>query len=449
MTEQVLTSANTDQAARLGPIWLNPGVSRRNAFTYFYAAFFTIGMVAFLSFMQPYLLTENLGIPAEEQGRATSLLALPYEFAFLLMVGPLGALADRIGRRPIYVVGFLWVSVVLVLLPLTETLLQLGVLRAFYGIGSACITSMMATVLADYPQERSRGKMLAFSGICNGLGAIFMVLLMGRLLLSFFSEMGYNDLVSGRLTYWCGGGLAVITALILGRGLKAGRPARANERVPVHKLVRKGAQAARANPRILIACCEAFIARGDLVVVSTFLSLWAKEAGLLSGLTLPEAIGAAAGLAATVSTAQLLFSPAIGYFIDKVDRLTAMAIAMGIAGTAYLWVGFSPDPLALVFIPAALMLGLGEAAAIMSGAAVVGQEASESFRGAVVGLFNFCGSVGTLTIVFVGGFVFDAWMPGAPFVMVGIINLLVMLGAITIRRRTGYREPSYLASTAD
>ena len=283
MTDAALTSANTDDAARLGPIWLNPGISRRNALTYFYAAISTIGMVAFLAFMQPYLLEENLGIPSAEQGRATSLLALPYEFAFLIMVGPIGALADRIGRRPIYVVGFLWVGTVLALLPLTETLLQLAVLRAFYGVGSACITSMMATVLADYPQERSRGKMLAFSGICNGLGAIFMVLLMGRLLLSTFSEMGYDDLMSGRLTYWCGAGLAVVTAIILGRGLKAGRPARAVERVPVRKLIGKGALAARSNPRILIACCEAFIARGDLAVVSTFLSLWAKEAGLLAG----------------------------------------------------------------------------------------------------------------------------------------------------------------------
>jgi MFS family permease len=445
MTEIPLTTSNTDNAAKLGPIWLNPGVSRRNAFTYFYAAFFTIGMVAFLAFMQPYLLTENLKIPADEQGRATSLLALPYEFAFLLMVGPIGALADRIGRRPIYVVGFLWVGAVLVLLPLVESLLQLAVLRAFYGVGAACITSMMATVLADYPQERARGKMLALSGICNGLGAIFMVLLLGRLLLSLFSNMGYDDLISGRLTYWSGAVLAVITALVLSRGLKGGRPGKVTERKPVLKLVREGAGAARGNPRIFIACCEAFIARGDLAVVSTFLSLWAKEAGLLAGMSLPEAVGTAAGLAATVSTAQLLFSPVVGYFIDKFDRLTAMATAMGIAGTAYLWVGFSADPLALIFIPAALMLGLGESAAILSGAAVVGQEASENIRGAVIGLFNFCGSVGTLVIVVVGGFMFDAWMPGAPFVFVGVINLGIFAAAIIIRRRTGYRAPNFRA----
>ena len=448
MNEQVLTSANTDEASRIGPIWLNPGVSRRNAFTYFYAAFFTIGMVAFLAAMQNYLLTSNLGIPEDEQGAAVSLLALPYEFAFLLMVGPLGALADRIGRRPIYVVGFLWVGAVMFLLPLTETLLQLGVLRAFYGVGSACITSMMATVLADYPQERSRGKMLAASGICNGFGAIVMAVLLGQLP-RVFSSMGYDSLLSGRLTYWIGAALAVITAIVLSRGLKAGRPGTSQERLPLRQVVAEGAQVARGNPRILIACCEAFIARGDLAVVSTFLTLWAKQAGLLAGLTLPEALAAATMLAGTVSLAQLLFAPVVGFFVDKVDRLTGMATAMGLAGVAYLLVGFSPDPLALIFIPAALMLGMGESAAILSGAAVIGQEASENVRGIVVGLFNLCGSIGTLAIVFVGGFLYDAWMPGAPFVMVGIINLLVMAGAIAVRRHSGYQSPSYLASKTD
>ncbi len=447
MSEEVLKSANTDAAARVGPIWMNPGVTRRNAFTYFYAAFFTIGMVAFLSAMQNYLLTANLGIPEAEQGGATSLLALPYEFAFLLMVGPLGALSDRIGRRPIYVVGFLWVGAVMFLLPLTETLFQLGVLRGFYGIGSACITSMMATVLADYPQERSRGKMLAASGICNGLGAIVMAVLLGQLP-RVFSGMGYDALLSGRLTYWLGAVLAVITAIVLSRGLKGGKPGKTRERVPLQHVVLEGAKVAKGNPRILIACCEAFIARGDLVVVSTFLTLWAKQSGLLAEMSLPEALAAATMLAGTVSLAQLLFSPVVGFFLDKIDRLVGMAAAIGFAGVAYLWVGFSSDPLAAWFIPAAIALGMGEAAAILSGAAVIGQEANENVRGAVVGLFNLCGSIGTLTIVFIGGFVYDAWMPGGPFVMVGIINLLVMTGAILVRRSTGYRPPEFVASNA-
>lgn len=445
MTDSVASASSANLVVKLGPIWLNPGVTRRNALTYFYAAFFTIGMVAFLSFMQPYLLTENLGIPADKQGRATSILALPYEFAFMLMVGPLGALADRIGRRPIYVAGFLWVGVVLALLPLTENMLQLGVLRAMYGVGSACITSMMATVLADYPQERSRGKMLAGSGICNGLGAVMMVGLLSQLP-RVFSEMGYDALMSGRLTYWCGTVLAIGSALIISRGLKAGKPGKPQARERLLQLVLKGAAAARRNPRVRIACAEAFIARGDLVVVATFLSLWAKEAGLLAGLSLQEAVAKAGMLAVVVSVAQLLFSPVVGFVLDKVDRLTGMSIALGLASIAYLWVGFSPDPLALVFIPAALMLGMGESAAILSGAAVIGQEANEDIRGSVVGLFNFCGSVGTLIIAVVCGFLFDAWMPGAPFVFVGCINLVILVAAIRVRIQTGYRAPDARAS---
>lgn len=431
-------------AIRLGPIWLNPGISKRNALTYFYAAFFTIGMLAFVSFMQPYLLTENLGIPADEQGRATSILALPYEFAFMLMVGPLGALADRIGRRPIYVAGFLWMGTALALFPLAENLVQLGLLRAFYGVGSACITSMMATVLADYPQERSRGLMLAGSGICNGLGAVMMVGLLSQVP-KLFSSMGFDDLMSGRLTYWCGTALAVITALIISRGLKPGKPGKPYVRQPLRRLIGQGIGQARQNPRIAVACMGAFIARGDLVVVATFLSLWAKEAGLLAGMSLQEAVAKAGMLAVMVSVSQLLFSPVVGFVLDRVDRLTGMSIAMGLAGVAYIWVGFSPDPLALIFIPAAILLGMGEAAAILSGAALIGQEADENIRGSVLGLFNFCGSVGTLTVAVVSGILFDLWMPGAPFVFVGFINLAILGLAVTVRIRTSYRAPDYRA----
>ncbi len=39
---------------------------------------------------------------------------------------------------------------------------------------------------------------------------------------------------------------------------------------------------------------------------------------------------------------------------------------------------------------------------------VVEEEATEDIRGSVVGLFNFCGSVGTLVVVVTCGFLFYA-----------------------------------------
>ncbi|MCK6370231.1 MAG: MFS transporter, partial [Gammaproteobacteria bacterium] len=71
----------------------------------------------------------------------------------------------------------------------------------------------------------------------------------------------------------------------------------------------------------------------------------------------------------------------------------------------------------------------------------IGQEAPAGIRGSVLGLFNLCGSVGVLCISLTAGYVFDHWMPGAPFVVVGCANLVLFLVALWVRRRDGYRSP--------
>jgi len=431
--------------ARLGPIHLAPGISRRNALTYLYAAFFTIGLISVVSFMQPYLLSNNLGLPVDEEGRASSILQVSYEIIVLLAVGPLGALADRIGRRPIYVLGFCWLGASFFLFPLVQNLWQLTLCRMFFGIGTASVTCMMATVLADYPRERSRGLMIASSGVCNGLGAITIIVALSQLL-SFLADQGFGAVVSGRITYWAGTTLALISAIVVGRGLKPGKPGKPRGRVPLLKLLGEGTAAARANPRLLVACTEAFVARGDLVVVNTFFSLWARQAGVRDGLSLEEAVATAGLFVSVIAMANLCWSPIWGFMLDRLDRVTALATAMAIAGTAYIWVGFSPNPIVTAFIPAAIMLGIGEGSAILSGAAVIGQETPEDIRGSVLGLFNFCGSIGIITIAALGGWLFDAWMPGGPFVFVGLINLSIFIFAATVRLRTGYRAPTESAN---
>ena len=48
--------------ARLGPLWLSPGVTRGNAATLLFGAFSTLSLVTFVTFAQPYLFA-ILGIP--------------------------------------------------------------------------------------------------------------------------------------------------------------------------------------------------------------------------------------------------------------------------------------------------------------------------------------------------------------------------------------------------
>jgi len=59
----------------------------------------------------------------------------------------------------------------------------------------------------------------------------------------------------------------------------------------------------------------------------------------------------------------------------------------------------------------------------------------------VLGVFNVCGSIGILCVTLLAGYIFDAWMPGGAFVVVGMINLCVCAIAIMVRQKVGYRSP--------
>jgi hypothetical protein len=48
---------------------LAPGYESRQLYSYLYAAFVTIGLLAFVSFFQTYLMNVNLGLPVTLQGR--------------------------------------------------------------------------------------------------------------------------------------------------------------------------------------------------------------------------------------------------------------------------------------------------------------------------------------------------------------------------------------------
>jgi MFS family permease len=323
---------------------------------------------------------------------------------------------------------------------MAETMTQLVMGRMFFAVGAAMVTGMMATVLADYPQEKSRGLMVAAAGVANGLGAVTLIITMSRLPV-WFADLGYSTLMSGRFTYWVAATLCVITAIIVGRGLQAGKPGRQLQQQHLGQLLNEGLQAARQNPRIAVACLEAFVARGDAVMIATFFSLWANLAGQAEGLSLEEAIAKAAMFVAIVQGSSLLWAPIWGIVLDRVDRLTAVAIGMALASAGYIWVGFSPSPIVAAFIPAAILLGIGEFSAMLSGAALIGQEAPVDIRGSVMGLFNLCGSIGILCITLVAGYIFDAWMPGGAFIFVGLINMAVFITAFIVRQKVGYRDP--------
>ena len=136
--------------------------------------------------------------------------------------------------------------------------------------------------------------------------------------------------------------------------------------------------------------------------------------------------------------AMIFFTPVMGWIVDRLDRVTALAVAMSFAAVGYLALGLVGDPWNSPWIyPVALLAGMGEAGVIVSAPALVGQEAPIRVRGSVFGFVAFAGSVGVLVNVKLSGVLFDAWMYQAPFILMGALNAVVLVWAVIVRLKYG------------
>lgn len=427
---------------KLGPVWLEPGISRLNVYTLLYASFFTIASSVFLSTSQPYIFMEILNIPIEAQGRLSGDLVLYNEIIVLLLIGPLGVLADKIGRRPIYAAGFFFLFIGYMLYPTASSVTELTIYRMIFAIGVSCNTAMIATVQADYPQDPWRGRLIGICGLLQGLGVV-LVIFIGSKLPGFYAAGGADAIEAGRYAFWTFACICLFNSVILRLGLKGGTPvARKKDDDPPFIQKFKTGITAGKNPRIALAYVAAGVSRGDLTVVSTFFSLWLVQAGMANGYTAAEALAEGGKFFGIVQLVALLWAPVSGIIIDKFNRVTALCIAMGLASVGYLSLGAISDPTQNIMYLAAIVLGMGEVNAVLAAQGLVAQEAPKEHRGAIIGVFGTFGALGILLAAKTGGWLFDNWMPAGPFVLMGIANGTLFVIAVAVRIFAGDSPPA-------
>jgi len=426
---------------RFGFIGLEPGVTAKHMWVLLYAAFVSIGLATFDAFGSPYVLSENIGVALAEQGAVLGRLNVYTEILLLMAFTPFGVLSDRIGRRAVYAFGFCCLAIGYALYPYATTVTELAFIRIFYSLGIVGVSGMLATVIADYTIAEHRGRMVGLTGMMNGLGIVTSALLLAKLP-SVFVGMGYTGYQGGQFTLFIVAGLCAFSALVVGRGLKSGLPTTETERPTVRELYRTAAQAAVKNPRIAVAYASAFVARGDLVVVGTFLVLWGKVVAVDAGMDTAAAIEAGRIPFVVAQAAALVGAIGAIVLMDRIHRMTALAVCMGLAAFAYINLLRVDNPLDSANLPFFVILGLGQIAAFMGSTTLIGKEAPKAGRGAVIGAFSVAGALGILVTSGAGGVMFDAIDPRAPFVLLGVMNLLVMLAAAYVRFKAP--GPTYL-----
>ena len=419
--------------AKFGPVRLMPGVTRGHVGAYLWAAFVSIGIFTYATTLQPYLLEVNIGVPVGQRGSVSGDLQFWQEIITLMCVGLFGAWSDRVGRRVVYITGFLITALAYAAYPFANDVGQLLIYRLIYAVGIAALGGMLATVLADYPVDADRGKLTGISFFLNAVGALLFFAVLTRLP-SFYQGFGATETEAGRFAYLSIAAVCVVSALVM-IGLKPGRPDQVAERLPLRTLMTQGIAAGR-QPRIALAYAASFAARADLVIVALFLSLWVQTAAIADGATAAEASSRQGALFGIVQGSAMLWAPIFGWMADKVNRVTLVIIATILSIAGYGWMGFTPDPaMGGAAFGAAAMLGIGQASGILASQVLIAQEAPSAIRGAVIGMVGFFGALGILVISKIGGYTFDEWRPGSSFIIMAGANVLLLAFAIWVRSR--------------
>jgi len=345
------------------------------------------------------------------------------EIAVSTSITCIGLLSDRIGRRIVYTVGVALMGASIFIHPFAENFLELVIFRIIFALGASASVSMLTAILGDYPSNSARGRAGGIMGLMSGLGALLALFVFLRIP-SWIQINGTKG--SGEVMYWLVGGWMLINAMILWAGL-SDKINPENKHASVLSVIVDGAKAA-TNPRVVLAYMASFAARGDSIVLTSFLSLWVHNYESDKG-TPEEAIAYAGVISGIAQVFALVFAVPFGFLADRIDRVFAQLLAAIIAAGGYLMIFLLPAPEGAPIYIAIALVGIGEIGMIVGGQVLIAAEAPTISRGAVSGFFGLMGSLAILLTTKLGGYLFDAWTPTAPFLIVGIFNIIVFLAA--------------------
>lgn len=121
---------------------LSQGIQRRHLLAYFAAAFISSSYAGALAMLQPGLL-QVMEIAPAQQTTLTGNLSAMQELILIVLLGFMGALADRYGRKPIYVFGLLTTAAGFILYPFASTIGELVLYRIIVAFGSAAMIGIL------------------------------------------------------------------------------------------------------------------------------------------------------------------------------------------------------------------------------------------------------------------------------------------------------------------
>lgn len=328
----------------------------------------------------------NVGITA------VSLLISVFAAMRMMSAFGVGKIVDRIGPRFVLGVGLAIVSVSSALAGLSQSYVQLLVLRGIGGVGSAMFSVASASVMANRIPSEVRGRAMSVWSGSFLLGGVLGPVIGGPL-----------TAISLRAPFFFYAGTLAIAAVVTFAALP--RVSTANSTTAHDDSPAEGAREALRLPQFRIALVGSLSQGWSVAVRGSLVPLFITEVLLLSDAW----SGYALAIAAAVNAALLL---PLGRFSDSHGRLPVTFIG---GGAAMLGMAALVAPPALWLMVAAMaLLGVGGAAQAVGPSAIMG-DVARGRRGSVIATYQVTGDVGTMIGPIVAGVLADLFGFSAGF----------------------------------
>ncbi len=336
---------------------------------------------------------------------AIGLLLSAYSIMQFIFAPVLGRLSDRIGRRPIIMLGLLGSSLSYLIYGFTDSFAGLLISRAVHGACAATISTAQAYV-ADTTEESKRAHAMGMIGAAFGLGFVLGPAVGGLL-----------GAVSLRTPVLFAAALTFTNLIFAAVWLPESHhpQALAQDAAPD---ARAGARAGSRWSLDLPRRLGRHRALAPLFVVAFLLTFAIAALEATFALTVPAVYGyAAAGVGGLLAFAGLAQAIAQGYLVGKLVPRTGEA-ALVVAGAASLAIGLAPlgswsSHVALygMLILIASGYGIGTTAV----ATLISRRTGRELQGEALGLNQSVLSLARVIGPIAGGLVYQAMGPAAPY----------------------------------
>lgn len=345
-----------------------------------------------------------------------------------LIFAPLwGRVSDRMGRRPLILVGIAGYVGAQVLFGLATSLWLLYAARILGGILSSATLPVSAAYVADMTTDAERGRGMAWLGTAVSLGYVVGPALGGTLSrrdLHFTARYGHLMIDSFSVPFFTAAFLGLLTLVAAMRWLPESLPATA-PRVPEGNTATDWRSLAQTLGSLLGLT---LVGQFGLAIFEATFALWA-QAKFNYG---PGAVGAVFVVCGLVMT--VFQVGAVGLLSGRIREIVQIGAGFALMGTSLVLLVLARTAVAVFALVG--LLALGNALVSPNLGALISKRGGRRRVGVALGAQNAANSLGQASGPLLGGVLF-IWQMNAPYLLTGtlLVTVSLMVGWNAIGRQ--------------